>query len=285
MNMMLGIIYGLISMLGFGLGSVLSAFLIRKIGPIKTIFFRNLSISVIFLLLMPFFSIVISWKYIAIACIISLVGYIPIVTYFKAIQVGKLGIVSPISHSSLVFTVLFSVLFYGENLGMVRMLSIAAVVIGVILLSVNLKDIRKSELFKMSSGIPLALITCFFWGIVFFLFKIPVLVIGPIFTSFIIEAGIMVSSVVTLLYRKESLFLKQKSMLLYFIIAAVLGIAGTLFYNYGIAVADVSVVATFVAASPSVAVLFGRFAFKEMLEAKQWVAIAIIIIGLMALAY
>ncbi|MBW6461842.1 MAG: EamA family transporter [DPANN group archaeon] len=112
----------------------------------------------------------------------------------KALSLGKLGIMSPIANSSIIFTVLFSVLLFNESLTSIKLGSILLIVLGVIFISVNFKDLKNYNIFSLANGIPYALISCVLWGLMFTLYKIPVIVIGPILTALIIEIGIFIIS-------------------------------------------------------------------------------------------
>jgi len=287
MNLSTGIIFGLIAMIGFGLSNAMSQTPSRKIGSRRTILFRNIFVSILLLITLLFFLKDSSFdlKYILIAFSISFIGYIPLATFLKGLKVGKVGIVSPIANSSVIFTVILSIVFFNESLSPEQIASIILIVIGIILISLNFKDLKKSNLFKISSGIPYALTSCFLWGIVFFLFKIPVTVLGPILTSFIIEFGILIFNAISLKISKISFSIPEKKTLLHILIIAFFGTLGTLFFNLGIAVSDVSIVAAITFSSPLVAVLYGKFVYKEKLEIQQWIAIAVILVGVLAVSY
>ncbi len=287
MDASLGIVFGLLAMLGYGLSNAFSQIPAKKIGPKRTIFFRGVFISAILLPVLLFYlpTTNFSFAYIPVAFAVSFIGYLPLITFYKALEKGKVGIVAPIANSSVIFTILLSVIFFGEALTAGRLIAIAMILAGIVLISVNPRDIRKSQLFKMSSGIPFALVTCVLWGMVFFLFKIPVSVLGPILTSFIIEFGITVYNGIELRLTKKTFALPDHGIVKYIFLVALFGAAGTLFYNMGIATSDVSLVAALTFSNPFVASLYGRFAYKEKLTMLQWAAILLIIAGIVAVSY
>ena len=287
MAISIGIIFGILSMIGLGLNAALAKVPVVKIGPHRTVFFRDMGTSVLLFISLLFFlnSAVFSPLYIAIAFIISFLGYVPLVTFYKAMRVGKIGVVVPVSNSAVVFTVLFSVIFFMEQLSIVQVFSILLIVIGIVVISVNFKDLRKSQLFKFSSGIPYALATCLLWGLVFFLFKIPVMVIGPILTALIIELGGMFFSGIAIATRKESFRLPDRRILKYIILVAISGAAGTLFFNMGVQIADVSIVAALTFSNPWITTIYGRFVYKEKLKTAQYLAILFILSGIVLISY
>lgn len=283
------IIFGIVAMFGFGLSNAISQVPSKEIGSRKTIFFRNIFVSILLLLILLFFlkESSFSIKYILIAFGISLIGYIPLVTFYEALRKGKVGIISPIANSSVIFTIIFSTIFFHESLSSIQLTSIILIVIGIILTSLNFRDVKASHLFKVSSGIPHALITCFLWGLVFFLFKIPVMALGPILTSFITEFGIMLFSGINLGISKISFDIPEKKILRYILFVAFFGAIGTLFFNLGIndKNSNLSIVAALTFASPLVTMLYGKFIYKEKLNIQQWVAIMLILMGIITISY
>ncbi|MBN2457798.1 DMT family transporter [Candidatus Woesearchaeota archaeon] len=278
----IGIMFGLAAMLGFGLGNGFSRPLARSMGNKQIIFFRTVATSLILLpvLLFSLPSVRFSALYIIIGFVIAVISYFPLMTFYMALKKSDLGVVCPIANSSVIFTVLLSVIFFSERPSIFQYLSIGLIVAGIILISVNFRDIKRSEILSLRSGVPFAVITCILWGIVFFLFKIPVSVIGPILTSFIIEFGIMISSSAHIVMARERFLFPSKKNMFYIVIVALFSSAGTLFFNMGIDFADVSVVSAVTMSNPLVAVIFGRLAYKEKLTRIQWTAVLLVVFGI-----
>lgn len=286
MTIELGIIFGLIGMLGFGLANGISKVPITRIGYIKTIFFRGIFVSLLLLAATLLFLPEINFAatYILIAIAISFLGYFPLATFFKALEVGKVGIISPIANSSVIFTILFSIIFFKESLTLVQIFSILLIVLGVILISVNFKDIKNSQILKISSGIPYALVTTLLWGVVFFLLKIPVNIIGPFLTAFILEFGIFIFSSIHLRISKISFKVPDKNVLAYIFFIAFFSGAALLAFNLGIRVSDVSIVAALTAANPLVVLVYGKLVYKEKLALQQYVAAFLILAGIILIS-
>ena len=286
MGLLAGIIFGLIAMVSWGLSNGISQVPIRRIGSGKTIFYRNIFTSSLLLLGLLLFlgDATFSLPFIALTFGLSLLAYIPLVTFFKALQVGKVGVIAPIANSGVIFTIIFSMIFFKETLTQLQGLSIALIIIGIILISINFKDIRKSHLFALASGIPLALISSFLWGLVFFLFKIPVVILGPILTSFIIEFGILIFSSANLKISRRSFQLREKSMLPYLFAVGLFGALALLSFNLGIRTAPVSIVAPLAFANPLVATLYGGIIYKEKLTFQQYFAILVILAGIVLIS-
>lgn len=282
MNALLGIIFGIISMLGFGLGNAISQIPVKKLGTKKTIFYKNLFISIILLIIVFSFikNINFSLKYILIAIGIGFLEYIPLLTFYQSLKLGKVGIVSPIASSSVIFTVIFSLIFFKESLTNIQFFSIFLIIFGLITISINFRDFKNSGLFDLSSGVIFALITSFLWGLVYFLTKIPVMIIGPILTSFITEFIIFLSSSLNIKLSKQNFSLKEKNMIKYLIIIALFTAAGTLFFNLGISVSNVSIVAALTFSNPLISTIYGKIVYKEKLRFSQYLGGLIIVVGI-----
>lgn len=286
MELSSGIIFGLISMVGFGLSTSLSPIPAKRLGVRNAVFFRGIFMCLIFILLLPFFlsGTTFSSKYILIAFAISVLAFIPLSTFLKALSLGKLGIITPIANSSIIFTVLFSILFFNESLNSIQLGSILLILLGIILVSVDLRDMKNSKILSLSSGIPYALITCVLWGLMFSLYKIPVMAIGPILTALVVEIGIFLISSFQILKAGKKIDIPDRSTLTYLILLSIFTAIGGAFFNFGVMVAEVSIVAALAMANPLVATLYGRFIYKESISVQQYLAISFILAGIVALS-
>jgi DME family drug/metabolite transporter len=282
MSFDIGIIFAFVAMLGYGVSNALIKIPSKKINSRKIIFYRNLFMTIIFsiIFLLFFKESTFSLIHILLTLGVSLIGYLGLIFFYKAINVGKIGVVTPIAGSSVLITAILSIIFYNETFHLIKLFSIIGITLGIVLLSINFKDFKQMK--KITPGLGLALITTLVWGIVFFLFKIPVNILGPVFTSLLIEGGIMIYSAIHSLIKKDFL-VKKKNLFILFIIAF-FGSIGTLFFNLGIKFSEVSIVSAITFTSPLVAVIFGRIFYKEKLTMQQYVGVAIILTGIITLS-
>ncbi len=279
---MTGIIYALVAMFGFGLSNGIMKVPARKMSGIKNILYRNIITSTsigIAILFMPYY---ISWKYIAFAVFVSVVGYIPLLTFYKALEKSDIGIVSPVANSAIVFTVIFSVILFGESLNIRQVLAIGVILAGIIFTSIDLNNFRRQQFMK--SGIPFALITCVLWGLFFAISKVPINVLGPILSSFIFEFCGAVIAFFHLKLRKEKLDIPE-GLITYLLYLGIFGAVAAVSYNIGLSKSDISIVAAVTLANPIVAVMYGRIVYKEKLSLQQMTAIIVTIAGIIALSY
>lgn len=282
MGVTAGVIFGILSMLAFGLGNALSKVPAQKLGGRNSVLFRNLMMSVFLFMIFIFFerNPIISFEYILIAIGVSVIGYLPLFTLYKALDVGKVGVVTPITGSSIFFTVVLSIVFFGERVGVLQGFAIAAIIIGVVLISINFREFRKSHIFDIKSGVPFALVTCLGWGVYAFLFNVPVNVLGPIMTGLITETGILVIGFFAVLFSKEGFRVPDIKTMNYVIMVAFFGVAAVLAYGAGLNSSDVSIVAPIAFANPIVATLYGAVFYGERLKFQQYSGVVLAIMGI-----
>ncbi|MFA6089041.1 MAG: EamA family transporter [Candidatus Woesearchaeota archaeon] len=286
MGLSLVIIYALIAMMGYGIANAILKIPAKEISGMKGIFVRNSFVIPILFILLLFFSKTqtFSFKFIVITLCIGIIGYLPLFFFFKALHHGKVGVISPIAGSSVIFTLFFASVFFHESLTLIKWVAVLCVLIGVVLISVNFRDIKKSDLFSVSSGIPFALITCFLWGFMYFIYKYPVTWVGPVLTSLCIEIGVWLSSLVHIKISKESFSFPKKSIVFYIFVSGLFVVFASVFQNLALSLGQVSLVSAIIASSPIIATLFGRIVYKEKLTISQYVAIVISIFGLVLLS-
>ncbi|VVB57375.1 EamA-like transporter family protein [uncultured archaeon] len=280
-----GIVFGLLSMLGYGLANALYQPLVRQIEIFKTVFFRNLVICAILLGVLffrppaPF-----SASLLLIASMVSVLSYIPLLAYCKAVKAGQVGVVAPVSSSSVLFTVLFSILFFGESFSGGQLFALLLIILGVLALSFDLKHWRASGP-SMMAGVAPALVAGVLWGAVFFLLKIPVSLFGPILSALMLEGGVLAASALHWGWTKAPLSLPPKKLLPSLLFIGLLGALGTLAFNFGVEIAPVSIVAALSFSSPLVAAIYAKFAYKEKLGAWQWGALGLVLLGIVLLQF
>lgn len=258
------------------------------IGARRFVFWRQAATSTLLLFALLFsgqkFSFASGWFWLAI--IISMATYFAIIAAYQAMKTGKIGVISPITSSSSIVTIAFSVLFLGETLDWPQIAAATLIASGIIVLSLNFSDIKNSDIFRSASGIPLALIACFIWGIAYAMYKIPVAAIGPMLAAFAIEFGTFLPSLPANLIGKISFAFPNKKNSIRIALIGLLAAASTLFYNLGISVSNgnVALVAAITFSNPVIVSLYGYIAYKERLTPKQWLGLALTILGIIGIS-
>ncbi len=279
-----GVFLALLGMVGYGLSNALSKKPSKKLKPWKTTFYRNLFI-VIFIGIYFLYSEehFVFNKGVFISLFIGALGYIPVLSLFKALSKGKVGVVLPIANSSVLITFLLSVIFYHEAINVPEFIGFIMVLTGLIIFSINLKEFKKSEIFNLNSGIPYALITLLFWGILVFMYKYSINLIGAIQTILIIESIVFIESFLHNVFITDKLIISWRE-LVYFGVIGFLGALGGIAFVKALSFAPVTIVSPIVFSSPLIGGIYARVVFKERLSIKQITSFLLALIGIILLS-
>jgi len=284
----LGILFSVIAMVTMGLAVAMAKKPAQEIGVRRFVFWRQALTSTLL-----FITLVVSgqnWQfstgYFALELVIAAASYIALISAYRSLTTGKIGVVAPIVSSSAIVTVLFSVAFLGESLNAAQAAAVGVTLLGIVLLSVDFSDFGKSDIFRISSGVPLALVACLVWGVTYALYKIPIAVLGPLLAAFAIEFGSFLPNVPANILTKTSFKFPGGKTTTQIIIIGILAAASTLFFNLGISVSggEVALVAAITFSNPIVSSLYGLFVYKEKLNTRQWLALGLTVAGIIGIS-
>lgn len=278
--------YGSIAMLLFGASTAIAKASLRKVDPVEVAFHVGLVNTVFYIGLIAFMAktVTIPTDVIRPTVLVAALGYLPLLFLYKALAVEKMGLVSPITNSSVMITVLLSAFFFGEEINGTQVASMIALVAGLFMISY---DSSEGGL-RFSKGVRYALVACVLWGVVFSFVIIPNKSIGPVMTAFLIEFGVFVGASIQRTSQrfrsKEPLVALEGRDMLYLIIVALSAALAFLSFNAGTAVKfRTSFVAAVAFSYPVIVVLWGRIFYKEKLTRRQCIAIAIILASIFCL--
>lgn len=280
-----GVLFGLVSLLGFGLSNAFAVVPIRKVGTLSVIFWRGVFLTVLLVFATFLFNgpVTFSARSFLFAAALSLLGYVPLYFFYKGLSVGKIGIVSPVANSWTVFVVLFGLLFLGEALTWLQLLFIGLIAVGVFFISARLDDFRRHGV-RFSAGLGYALLACLFWGVVMVIYKVNVGLVGAFFAALLVEVAAVVMSFAHLRLSGGRLVLPARGLWLQLLLVAFFGVAATLGFTLGVSVAPVAIIAPIAAASPLVSALYASVVFKERLSVQQWLSAVVVVLGLVGLS-
>lgn len=249
--------------------------------PSQLIVYRNLVYVLALLVLVWALDLKVFYDFWWQIVLVGMWGYFGLYLFFKALRIGKVGLVVPATSLNTLFTALIGAWFYNQSLSGVGFILLVVLVFGVIVLTANLKDIRKSKIFSKESGVPYALLTGFFWGAMY-----------PIAGDFIARSDLIS---VTLLIETTVLFMAfigairsqdglkpvgiGRKEWLWLAGYIVFSLCAALLMNYSFSLGRVALAAAFMGASPVVTVLFGRVFYKEELTKQEYLGILITLLG------
>lgn len=276
---MIGLVFAILSALGFGLANGISQRYVRDIGIGPTMLVRSVVTSLILFALFFAFPHELSLEGLGIAALVLSLGIIAVLSYYRSLSVGISGIVTPVANSAVIVTLLVGALFFSESLGAPRYALIGLIVAGAVLLSHERGSKR-----RIAAGIPFALGAMVFWGLTYALLHIPTRMVGPIMTPLVGELlALAIGAAMCIRYR-ERIPLDRETLLPLVAIGVfiVFGVAGFTFaLQEGV---PAGIVAAISASNPAVTALYMRIAHGETLSWGQRLGSLLVIIGVVALS-
>ncbi len=285
MAISLGVLFGIITMLSWGISDFFAAKASRKAGVAKTaVWSQGISVSAFAAIFFFFFNFSgISGADIILIAICSILGAVGILSLYKGFEVGAVSIISPIAASSAVVTVLLSIIFLGEKINFLQGIGISSVIIGAILASFKIKDIAKLKLNKAAAGAEYGVIAMLSFGVSFALIDILIEHLGWFVPVFLIRLfGLIMIVLFSRISKKGLSFPKNAKSLI--IIIAILETAAFLSIGAGISHEYTSIVYSVASAFPAVTILLAAVFFKERMGLSNKIGVVSVLLGLALLA-
>ena len=285
MALSIGILFGIIAMLSWGITDFFAAKSVRKSSVFKTYFWIQavaLAIySAIFLLFfdMPPVSLII----LGVAIIASFLGISSVLSYYKGLQVGYVSIICPIAASYAIITVILSIVFLDETLSSLRLTAISLVIFGGILASFKFHDLVKLRVKNIAKGANYAIFAMIGWGIMFVLLDFLISELGWFMPVFLIVAAEIIFLLAYSGTAGKSISF-PKNVAFFVVLAGILEATAFLATGKGISFENASIVAPIISAFPAVTIILARIFFKEILEINQKVGVVSVLIGLILLS-
>lgn len=282
----LGVIFGLIVMFGWGIHKIFAKKLISRVGSYSGLVYTNstlVSLVVIYCVFTGTFAVP-SRNIFLLTLLLSFIGAVGVFFLYKAMEVGKLSVVIPISHVYSVVIVIFAFLFFKERLEAFQFSAIILAIIGTLIISFRYSELKKINLKHASKGVHYAVLTAFCWGIVYFLIRIVVDELGPFVTSLYFESMILAMLLLPAVFGFSKLKKPKGKDTMLFLLSGLFAGTGAIAYNAGVSMELVSIVGPLSGASLMVTVILSYFFLKERVELNQKLAIIMIFLGIMMLA-
>jgi drug/metabolite transporter (DMT)-like permease len=282
----MGIALGLTAALAWGFADVLATVASRRIGAFRVV----LGIHVVAMALLAVLLAAtgegaagVSAGDLAWLVLVGLLGGVSYVAFYRALAIGPISIVSPIVSAYAAVTVLCAVVIGGERPAVGEIAAIVVVILGVLLASSDLAQMRALERIALV-GLVLALVTAvvigaFVYGVAYFSAEHGWLV--PIFLA----RGFSTLFLVAVSLRGGEWRFPDRSPSVLALIAsiALVDTAAYALFNVGVRHADTSVVATAAAPYAVVPIVAGVALLGERPRTTQWAGIALVIAGLVLL--
>lgn len=282
-----GFVFAFGALFSWGINNALIRIPAQRIGVKQALFYRNLYTAlftcVAFVLLTKLTKP--DWGQVALAVLLSGLGYISLLAMFRAKQVGKVGVISPVTNSSVAVTVLIAVFILGDDLSAKQGVAIAAIVVGIIVATIDVRQFRSSDLFRLDSGVPFAMITAVCWGVMFAFLSLPVAALGAVTTALILNVSNLVMSLVHLRSGGEKVLAAPKNLQWILVFMGLLSASAIICYNQALVYMDISTATAVAFSNPLVTMVFGMVLYKERHSPKAFVGLMLCIFGIAAAYY
>lgn len=284
----LPIVLGLLAALFWGVSDYFAAKPSKELGPHKTtpyvLFFSAVTILPFLLYaginpsINPFLLLFALFTPFA-----SFLGYFFI---YRAFKQGSLSIMAPIVTTYPIVTVLGAVFILGDKLSQIEIISIAAVILGIILVSTKFSSFRAKRKLIVA-GVGSAFLSTLFIGSPAIFYGAYAAVIGYAFLSFVGRGGGCLLAFASGYLRKDDLRVPKRKHLLRIAAAGITDAFAILVFIYAISAQGTAlpIVSALSGFSGGVTVLLALALLRERPEANQWIGIMVVVIGVVVLSY
>jgi drug/metabolite transporter (DMT)-like permease len=290
-NIQIALLGGMMGMFGYGICDFIIKRTIDRIGALQTLLYAQFigaGFVSLYLVKEPSLPILSAFRMLCILLfgVFSAVAYLAL---FKALEVGKLSIVSPITSSFAMISATVSFLFFGESFSQLKILALSLVIIGIVLTCFDIRDLRsRSSAASLSKGVPQAIVS----AVVFGLFL-------PFWDRFVEGEGwvvwIMLERLIVAVFLviyssfsgKEITLPRQGRIVFWLILIALFDAVG-FFGNTWALSASVDTTSIVAAVSSAYPLVAGSLAFgllKERLSINQYIGIVVTISGLVFMPF
>jgi len=283
MQILLAILLGLISMITYGLANVYSQPLAKKFGAAQLLFLRGIVVSVLLAI-----AALISHAHftnlseILLTIGLGVAGYLPVLAFTHGIKISRISIMAPISGTSPFVTVLLSALLLGITIHPLQWVAIIVIIGANVIMSIDLKNWRQSQVLQLSSGIPYALIATVGWGCFYFFLVYATNWLGPWLSAFLVEVGVTLAAGLHLVFAKKKIPYRQ-TISRSVVANAILICLGTVGYTVGVRYFNVGIIASLSNSTAIVSAVAATYLFHEHLTKKEKLAASAMIAGIIVL--
>ena len=278
--------FGLLAAIGWGASDFAATLVTRRIGGLRTVFWvhaGSVALSSAYLLVSNELGEVGAGQWVEMAAI-SALAFGTYIFFYRALQIGPIAIVTPIIGANAVVVILLAVALAGERLSGIQLAAMPAVIGGVALVSVDLRNL-KSRRGLVGQGVLFAIVAMICLGSWQYLISLASRELGwflPVFLTRMLTLAMVAPAMAvtrTAPWRTLSATLFAGAMFV-----ALLETLGLFAFARGAEVGVISIVAAAATIYPVLPILGGLVLFRERIAPNQWVGLAAAMAGLMLLA-
>ena len=286
MSFSAGLLFGILAMLGWGIHKILAKKLIDRLGPYEALVYGNsifVGMIILYSIITRTFAVP-APKTFLLTIVLAGIACLGVAALYKAMHIGKVSIVVPVSHVYAAIIVVVGIFFFGEVMTRLQFFAVFLAIAGTILVSFKISSLRRMKFKNTSAGIPYALVTIVCWGLSFALIKLVIKELGPFVTMLYFEVFVLAFLLAPYALRLAKLKKpSKKDMKLAFLIGLVTFGAEISYYT-GLNMGLVSIIGPISACALMVTVLLSWLFLGEKIDLNQKIAIAMIFAGILLLA-
>jgi len=281
---LISILAGLGGMFGWGTSDFFANSAADKVGHVKTLFWSQIAglCLIILVALFTISSISIS-PYLLLLTVISGIAYaLGYLLFYHAFEIGNVSVVSAVINSQNLFIIFIAYFLFGQRITQLQILALPIILLGIILVSVNFKDFKKTG-FSLLLGVKETLLSAVMFGIFFWPVNEYIVERTAWLPVNLITKLVAIVTVGTIaLIKNQKLAINKTSHKLKFVLILVglLEAAGILSVSFGLSVGDSIIIAPIASALTLVTVALAMIFLKEKISKFQAFGIMMTIVGI-----
>ena len=279
------VIFGVLAAVGWGIADFLAAVVSKKLGLLRTIVgvhIASIAATTAYVFVALNLAELSLYHWVVMSGI-SVLGFVTYLTFYKALQIGPVAVISPIVSTYAVIVILLAIAFAGERLTLGQAIGTSACIFGVVLASANFSN-RSNGKRLISTGVLFGLVATI--GLGFWQFGIGIISrdIGwflPIYLSRLMTLGLIAPLAIA---RREWPWQRLTIPLAVgVVVIGVVETGGLFAFSRGSEIGVISIVAAASLTYPLIPIIGGLVVFRERLGITQIFGLAVALSGLLLL--
>ncbi len=228
---------------------------------------------------------------IAVLAAAGVLNYLAFIALYRAFHEGVVSVVAPVAYTYPAVTTVVSVVVLGVFLSATREIAIAAIILGVVLLSMRYSELRNYSRGNgrpaLTSGVAAAVTSSVTFGLVYVVLGYATPAVGYFLPVLVLRTVGMLTGFALAPVFKERIHPTRMSFSRIILIMGLLEAIGFLVFNFGVSLGSdaLPVVTALSGMGGAVAAVYGMSLLKERLETNQLLGALLSIAGVFVLLY
>jgi len=285
----MGILMGLATMSLWGVAIFLAVIANRKLENVIVLFWMQLFGFLLgifyFFSTLNSFDLVPVLQYLPQLIAIALLQIGAYLSFYRGLAKGQVSMVSSIGASWGLLAAILGVVFLKEVLKTNQLIAIIFIALGIVLVSINLKELISNKKLKLLVGVKEGLMAMVCWGVALFLLASLTKVLGWFLPAFLFRLFLLIFLSVFIFFSKKK-FVPGKIKFPWglLLLIGIFDMGAFFTFSLGTSGSLASIVAPIGSAYALVTIILAKIFLKEKIKTNQYVGIAGIIFGLILIS-